>query len=519
MPEGTLGAPNLVLQLETDEYSGPLDRETRKELVRKLKRLEQLEEEHRRLQEKARRLEEEARKLEEENRRLRSSPMLLAATDTTAEAGGVPSSHIFYRRPAAPSDQRRPSGGQPGHAGHGRPRATPNAPSVQVSLERCPHCSTRLGEPCDALRRTITDLPIVQLLVFELELLRYTCPGCHRRVHAEPPIPSNQQFGPVLASWIAHQRMLGLSIEKVRASARESFGLSISEASILSLEAGAAERLGATYERLKSEVRKAPNVQADETRFRIDGKNGWLWVYEHLAATVYQIAPTRGSKAVLEVLEGYEGTLGRDGWDPYDAITTAEHQLDPVHVNRWLERAEVRHRIEPRPLLEERSARIVSAGHPPTELLRFVDGVRSIYREAILVVRDRSGVPKPERKAAYRRATRRMSELLRVEWKDADAVRISAELRRRKGMLFTFLKRPGVAWNNNGAENAIRQGVLLRKIGGGRRTWEGARVLERLLTIYRTCRKQGDSFRNMILGMLRVPSGTGPGPPSVRPQS
>ncbi len=257
-------------------------------------------------------------------------------------------------------------------------------------------------------------------------------------------------------------------------------------------------------------------VGADETRFRISGKNGWRWVYEHLAATVYQIAPTRGRAAVLEVLEGYEGTLGHDAWDPYDSITTADHALDPEHVNRWLERAEVRHRVEPRRLLSEDPAKLVSAGHPPTELLRFVDGVRSVYREAILVVKDHLEVTKTERRRAYRRATRRMAELLRVEWKDPDARRIAKELRQRQRMLFTFLRTPGVPYHNNGAENAIRQGVLIRKVSGGRRTWEGARVLVRLLTVYRTCRKQGASFRNWMLSVLM---GAGPPLPSVRPQS
>ncbi|EQD42359.1 transposase, partial [mine drainage metagenome] len=76
--------------------------------------------------------------------------------------------------------------------------------------------------------------------------------------------------------------------------------------------------------------------------------------------------------------------------------------------------------------------------------------------------------------------------------------------------------KPGVPWNNNGAENAIRQGVLIRKVSGGRRTWSGARVLERLLTIYRTCRKRGESFRTTLLNAL---TGTGPPLSSVRPET
>jgi transposase len=190
---------------------------------------------------------------------------------------------------------------------------------------------------------------------------------------------------------------------------------------------------------------------------------------------------------VLEVLEGYDGTLEPDARDPYDAIIAADHQLDPVHVNRWLERAEERHRAEPRPLSEERTAKLTSTGHPPEEFLRFVDGVRSIYRQAILVVKDRERVPRAKRKAAHHRTRRAMAALLRVDWEDADARWIAKELRRRRGMLFTFLRTPGVPWNNNGAEYAIRQGVLFPKVSGGLRTWSGARVLERRLTIYRTC--------------------------------
>jgi transposase len=503
-----VAARDLPLRLASDEDSLVLDREQRREILRKFERLKQAEEELRQAR-------EEIRRLKKENERLRASAPFLAASDRTAEAGGIPSSRTFYRRPV-PEGEHRPSGGQPGHPGHGRRRPTPNAPSVRVTLERCPNCSRKLGEPCDSFRRTITDLPLPQLLVFELEVLRYWCRGCHRRVHAEPPLPPYQQFGPVLAAWIAHQRMLGLSVEKVRTSLSESFGLSVSEASILALEAWVADRLAPEYAKLRAEVKEASVVGADETSFRIDGKNGWMWVYEHLAATVYQIAPTRGRAAVLEVLEGFEGTLGHDAWDPYDAIDTADHALDPVHVNRWLERAEVRHRVEPRRLLSEAPAKLTSAGHPPTEFLRFADGVRSTYREAILTVRDRPEVSPSERRHAHRRATARMAGLLREEWKDPDAARIAKELRKRRRMLFTFLRTPGVPYHNNGAENAIRQGVLIRKVSGGRRTWEGARILERLLTVYRTCRKLRVSFRDRMLNVLM---GSGPPFPSARPQS
>ena len=64
--------------------------------------------------------------------------------------------------------------------------------------------------------------------------------------------------------------------------------------------------------------------------------------------------------------------------------------------------------------------------------------------------------------------------------------------------LFTFLVVPGVSWNNNDRETQIRQGVLYRKICGGRRSWTGAWVLERRLTIYRTCQKRRLEFIEVL---------------------
>ncbi|MGI0151686.1 MAG: hypothetical protein ACREC5_07110, partial [Thermoplasmata archaeon] len=238
--EGNVAVLNLEEALDPDVPGDRLFSQVkRRELLERLRKAERTEAELREAR-------EENRRLKEEIQRLKTSAPLLAASDRTAEAGGAPSSKTFYRRPISRGEPRS-SGGPRGHRGHGRSRPTPNSSPVRVGLERCPECSTELGEPCDSLHRGVTDLPLPHLMTFDLELLRYRCPGCHRRVHAQPPLPPNQQFGPVLAAWIAHQRMLGLSVEKVRTSAKESFGLEISEASIRALEAWVAGRLDTTY--------------------------------------------------------------------------------------------------------------------------------------------------------------------------------------------------------------------------------------------------------------------------------
>jgi transposase len=70
-------------------------------------------------------------------------------------------------------------------------------------------------------------------------------------------------------------------------------------------------------------------------------------------------------------------------------------------------------------------------------------------------------------------------------------------------MVFTFLVKPGVAWHNSLAESHVRQGVLYRKISGGRRSWRGAWVLERLMSVYRTCRIRGVNFLEVVRDAVR----------------
>jgi transposase len=83
------------------------------------------------------------------------------------------------------------------------------------------------------------------------------------------------------------------------------------------------------------------------------------------------------------------------------------------------------------------------------------------------------------------------------------------ELRKRLDMLFTFMDHEGVPWHNNDAERAIRQGVLHRKISGGRRTWTGAEVFKVILSTYETAKKRGDRFIEMVRAKFDPPAGAG----------
>lgn len=451
------------------------------------------------IQEK-KKLEKEIKELKKQLAQLQTSLTNLATTDKTAEAGGVPSSKIFYKRDRQEGPQKA-TGGQPGHTGHGRKKPTPNSPPLYVTLVECPNCSKPLGKPVKGGDQvhTVTDIPFPEHIVYDVIFQRYWCNNCKKLVRGEVPwLPSNKPFGPVVTSLIVYHRMLGLSINKIRSSLYETFKIVMSEATILALEKWVADTLKDDYEKLHEDIVKADVVNADETGFRIDGKNSWLWVFTSTIGSYYKVAPTRGHTVPKETLKGFNGVLGRDAWKPYDVVKCAGHQLDLLHVNRWLERAEIKHRIKPRTLLTSKPAKLTKPGRPPVKFIEFVDGIRSILKRAVKYTQNDPPPSMEERKKACTGFQKEMKVLLDREWADKDAIRISKELRKRHDMLFTFMKFEDVPWHNNDAERAIRQGVYHRKISGGRRTWTGAEVFEVILSIYETAKKRGQEFMEMI---------------------
>lgn len=480
---------------------------------------ERLEDDLRRAENEIQILRKEKRDLERRLARFEGSLGVLALSDKTAEAAGVPSSKTFYRRPTEPGpdgSKRRP-GGQPGHKGHARKRPTPNRPPLEITLEECPTTGARLPAPADWLERTITDLPAPTIDIYEELRARYNC-RCGERHVADSPFPPYQQWGPNLIAYVVHHRMLALSTKKIRALLRESYGLPMSDGAILGMEAHAARLLGPRYEQIQEQVRAARVVGADETGFRVGGKKGWLWTFVTMQEVLYEAAATRGASVPLRVLRGFQGKLLRDGWKPYDSVECGGHLLDPLHVNRWLERAEVKAGVEPRSLLSRAPAKLKRRGRPPEELLRFVNGVRGLYQEAIAFAEAEPPPGCRERECAYTSCRRRMLRLVNRPWRHADAARISKELRKRIDMLFTFVLDANLPWHNNAAELAIRQGVLHRKNAGGRRSPAGADILAVLLSVYRTCRQRGENFNALVRSVYMRAGDRPPPAPSGAPQ-
>jgi transposase len=497
-----------------DAVDFPVSKKKLAELEKKVERNDVLEEELKEAREEIRRLREKLTKVQ-------NSLPVLGADPRTAAAVGVPTSKAYYPRPRPSPEEKRKPGGQPGHPGVTRSRPAPNAPPRHRRLVRCPKCGAALGQPCDEGRRPLTDLVAPRTETFDLVVHRYECGACGERVHAPLPVGEGEEFGPNVRAIAVTLRAHGMSLGKVHDFLLSTWGLQVSVATILSWERQEGNALDPTYQGLHEQLTNAtlnPSSEGDETGFPINGENGWTWVGVggNDGTVVYSTLPTRGQDGALGMWKGYTGGLTRDGYHSYNVLLEALHQMDLVHVNRWLQKGEVSYHIEPRGFLKEKPPRFLQAGRPPAEFLRFAEGIRSRLREAVLWHEPHDKVQSPWRFRHYERAVGSMRRFVSRLWKDPDAARIAKDILGQLPGLFLFLRDPWVSWNSNGAEKEVRAFVVHRKMAGGRRTWRGAWVLDRIMTVFRTCRKRGVKFLDVLakkVDLLQV----GPGPPSATP--
>ena len=95
------------------------------------------------------------------------------------------------------------------------------------------------------------------------------------------------------------------------------WGVSISGGEIAEILHDLAELSSPLYEGLLEEIRGSPVVHADETGWREDGSNGYIWSFSSPDVRYYTYRRSRGALVAKEVLsDEFAGTLSRTSMLP-----------------------------------------------------------------------------------------------------------------------------------------------------------------------------------------------------------
>lgn len=226
-------------------------------------------------------------------------------------------------------------------------------------------------------------------------------------------------------------------------------------------------------------------VNADETGWREDGINGYIWSFSTPRVRYFVYRKSRAGQVPKEVLgEDFDGVVVSDFYCGYSVLLT-RHQRCWVHFYRDLKK------------LVETYPSDVSVG-------QWVDKVLSIYKQA----KDFSSDDEQTRVRQREVFEQALLELARPYLKADKPQRILAErIERFLPELFVFVEDPRVPSENNAAERAVRPCVIARKISGGTRSAKGSATKATLMSIFGTWLLRGQdtvrTCRQMLISANR----------------
>jgi len=369
---------------------------------------------------------------------------------------------IFKPQVKPRHDADRPKRGAPcGHRGNSRRRPEEISDFIDIYPNKCDRCGGQVnGYPNTFDEHVIEDIEIKK----RVTCYRFHCGYCQRCKKVVYPkkenIPANDRIGSEARAVGGYLRHLGLTYRKTASIFKEVFGLNLTHPSFMAFNTEQAQNGLSIYEGIKQSIRHSSCVNADETGWRVNGQNHWLWVFSNKDTALYLIDKSRGSKVVSNVLsEKYEGTLTSDFYSAYNRLEARARQRCLAHLLREIKEIEEKEKLAPDGIDG-----------------RFCEELKTVFKQAIDVWNEyREGTKVLQDLVKEKgRAVSRLMELLLSPIKHKDTRRLRRRIIKHNQELFTFLDNPVVEPTNNRAERQLRPLVIMRKVTFGNRSTLGA---------------------------------------------
>jgi transposase len=250
------------------------------------------------------------------------------------------------------------------------------------------------------------------------------------------------------------------------------------------------------YNDLKEKLRSAASAYCDETFWRQDGVNHYVWYAGNDDLDLYHIDRHRSQDVAQHLLgDDFDGIMIADGYAGYNGVNPVARQSCLAHLIRKAK--EIKKQI----LLCEQK-------YQDQKAIIFCDEIKALFKQACQIGR-KVKTSNDERNNAVKykqKFQRRLKKLCKTPLSDTNAENFRNRLidpKREYHRLFVFLDHPDVEPTNNHAERALRKLVIFRKICFGTRSAQGSychSVLASLLsTAVRQAKHPIDFFHTLFV--------------------
>lgn len=441
---------------------GKLDNRKNEKIEEEIERLKKENEE---LKQNLRKTIKEKKRIEREYARYR-----MRHPETVGVKNGKP---YHFKKRVRSLFPKKP-GARKGHKPHFRKMPEQVDETAMVAVGSCPCCGGgNLSGVQEYRTRVVEDIPICNVVVTKHKIERRYCRDCKKLV--ESPVLNalpNTRIGLRTMLLVAYLKIgLRMPVESIKQQLEQVFGMKISEGEICHILEQLAEAFGQYYDQIIEDIKNAAARNLDETTWRINGENKWLWAFITKTEALYKITNRRNHKVPLEVLgKDAKGVDIHDRHSVYKALAKKTKRLQQDCWSHIICNA------------KELAQFYGKEGQRIHRILKHT------YKKALAF--DHKGTDE-DIEELFRNMK---AELIQKPYKSHKCWKFVENLLKEKDNLFQFVKNPDVEGTNNRAERGLRHSVIARKISGGNKTQKGAHVYERLTSIHHTLKLRNQNL-------------------------
>jgi transposase len=442
------------------------------------------------LQERNQQLREENQRLKRQNKELTASLKDGGKESGDAPAGFKPSVRRRGRKPGRKQGHPPALRPLPDHIDVHQPVPLPKDPQGRDACPWCKSCLLDLEEH----ERLVEDIVPAKVIVTCYHTRSGWCPCCRKRVESraleQPPaanIPHGQLGINALSTAMVLRITHRLPFRQVSRIFQDLPGFSVSPGAVAQQVQRVADWLAGDYEQLLLKLRCAPVVHADETGWRTNGRNGWLWTITSPTHTIYRVDKSRGGKVIVKLLgRAFGGTLVSDFYSAYSKIDCKKQKCLCHLLRELVETAEQ---------------------SPAFRTGPFFGRAKRLIKQMLLLKSRWEQLGDAQYISRVCALESRLEQLVGgggggVSYDEPNARRIAKRMHRHRKELTAFLWDKDLDGTNNAAERALRPAVVARKISGGSRSKNGASAWATLASLTRSAGQQGQRLLETVKAML-----------------
>lgn len=297
----------------------------------------------------------------------------------------------------------------------------------------------------------------------------YECICGHVWESKPKEVPEVGIFGKNMQSQITLLRFDDrLPLRKAISALEREYKTTLTSKTVYDVTKRVADKITPEYEKIKSKIRRATNLNIDETKIKIQGKTYWLWIFRS-NKNVFFVIHKKRNRTVLDEILGYHyrGFINCDGLSAYQEYTKYLQRCWAHILRETKEMAEKYEDAKPMHLWMKDLFAVVKLA----SVRDSIEKRQRMYDECII----------------------KMKQLIQIYSSYSHLTTVVTKIKNGLDFWFTRIMHPQIEPTNNRGERSLREIVVIKKIMGTLRNEDGAEVLAKMMTLISTWRLNGQN--------------------------